>query len=243
MFRAFLLPPFLLLLFERHQIIITTIYVRSTQCLDSFARANSSQQFHWRLSANAKNIDSAVRYAIWNTPLAFCFITSLIHLVRAYYKHLHPNHQRQRIRSCFFSIHVCRPIGPLLQGHGVLRGNEGGKASRERCCCSRRNSWASPLHALQFFSPPTGTSKQDLSGMKIRVAQKCTGLVMPKYASAESQIIPLLFNISPAVPREKNPKEWSPTILWNWFGCCMLLKCSLQNLTDLVRPPYLTRPD
>lgn len=185
MFRAFLLPPFLLLLFERHQIIITTIYFCSTQYLDSFARANSAQQFHWRLSANAKNIDSAVRYAIWNTPLAFCFITSLIHLVRAYYKHLHPNHQRQRIRICFFSIHVCRPIGPLLQGHGVLRGNEGGKASREMLLFTEE-FLSQSITCATIFSPPTGTSKQDLSGMKIRVAQKCTGLVMPKYASAES---------------------------------------------------------
>lgn len=185
-----------------------------------------------------------MRYAIWNTPLAFCFITSLIHLVRAYYKHLHPNHQRQQIRSCFVFFQ-CTSVARLARFFKVTVSWEvmRGKKPRERCCCSRRNSWASPLHALQFFSPPTGTSKQDLSGMKIRVAQKCTGLVMPKYASAESQIIPLLLNISPAVPREKNPKEWSPTILWNWFGCCMLPKCSLQNLTDLVRPPYLTRPD
>lgn len=113
----------------------------------------------------------------------------------------------------FFSLQVLSPGWSSSSRSRCLERLWGGKKAsreRERCCCSRRNSWASPLHALQFFSPPTGTSKQDLSGMKIRVAQKCTGLVMPKYASAESQIIPLLLNISPAVPRvkkKKNPKN------------------------------------
>lgn len=46
--------------------------------------------------------------------------------------------------------------------------------------------------------------------MKIRVAQKCTGLVMPTYASAESQIIPLSLNVSPAVPKKKKKKEKTP---------------------------------
>lgn len=141
-----------------------------------------------------------------------------------------------------FSYIYC-PHGLVLQVLGVLlqlRGNEGENAS-ERHCSSWRNSGASPLHALHFL--PTGTSKQDLSGMKSawhrNVLDSCC-----KVCLHWNQIIPLLLNISQLFL--ENPKEWSHHSLWNWFDCCMLPKYSLKTLLILwykACRPYLTRSD
>lgn len=134
-------------------------------------------------------------------------MTSLIHLVRAYYKHSHPNHQNQWVHSerVGVSLHICGPIGQLLQGHGVLRGNEGKKASREMLLFTEE-FLSQSITCATIFSPPTGTSKQDLSGMKIRVAQKWTGLVMPKYTSAESQTTPSFIEYSQLCSSKENEK-------------------------------------
>lgn len=172
-------------------------------------------------------------------------MTSLIHLVRAYYKHSHSNHQNQWVRSgVFFPLRNCCPIGPLLQGHGVLRGNEGEKASREMPLFTEE-FLSQSITCATIFPPPTGTSKQDLSGMKIRVAQKCTGLVMPKYNSAESQINPSFiefFQCCPSREKKKKPQRMIPNHLIKSIWLQHASQMQPANLTDLVRPPYLTRP-
>lgn len=66
-----------------------------------------------------------------------------------------PSETTNTQRGFFFfsSMHFCRPIGPLLQGHGVLRGNEGEKASREMLLFTEEFLSQSITCATIFFPP------------------------------------------------------------------------------------------
>lgn len=126
-------------------------------------------------------------------------ITSLIPLVMPFLLYVQ-NHQKQSIPHWysspsiahmvwFFKVLVSYYSQETIMGENVSEG----------CCSSRRNSRISPLHALHFLS--TGTSKQDLSGMKC-MAQKCTGLLLHSRPPLKSND-PLFIENFPAV-------SWKP---------------------------------
>lgn len=95
-------------------------------------------------------------------PSLLLTVTALMHLVRAFYNIT----SAKTLNTWLVFSYIHHPHGLVPQSVGVLlllSGNEGEHAS-ERYCSWWSSSGASPLHALHFL--PTGTSKQDLSGMK-----------------------------------------------------------------------------
>lgn len=141
----------------------------------------------------------------------------------------HANHQKQWILVCQYFICIAHIAWALkvLDVLQQLSSNEGEQASK-RCLISWRYAVSSPLHALHFL--PTGTSKQDLSGMKsvwhrnvLEWSSKvCLQILQTPHLN---RIIPIYW----IFPHHflKPPKESQSS--WTLFDCCMLPSYSRQT--------------